>query len=153
MLMPRVPNRYMPSGTSATADQSNSHGTHASSASRWKPKMTAAMRGWNRRAVSRLRNWSRHSRRSSLVGSTGIDNSAAVHRHRPRGFLVEDEVEYQRLDVAVEDQPDHLRVLVDHRRAGVTPDDVRGADEVERRLQVQLVLLVHPPLGQLERPL
>ena len=61
-------------------------------------------------------------------------------RHGPGLLLGVDEVQHQRLDVAVEDQADHLGVLVDHRAARVAADDVGRADEVERRLQVSLSL-------------
>ena len=64
-----------------------------------------------------------------------------------------DEVQHQRLDVAVEDQADHLGVAVDHRAAGVAADDVGRADEVERRLQVELVLALDPARRQIERRL
>ena len=60
------------------------------------------------------------------------DNRPAIDADRPRDFLVENEVQHQRLDVAVEDQPDDFALLVDHRRPGVAADDVVGRDEVQR---------------------
>src|SRR5437764_1366316 len=42
---------------------------------------------------------------------------------------------------------------VRHRAARVAADDVRRAHEVERRLQVEFVLPLHPALGQVERRL
>ena len=46
-----------------------------------------------------------------------LDDRPAIDRHRPGHVLVVDEVEHQRLDVAVEDQADDLGVLVDDRAA------------------------------------
>src|SRR5262245_44297994 len=83
----------------------------------------------------------------------GLDTAPAVHAHRPGLLLVEDEVQYQRLDVAVEDQADHLGALVHDRAARVAADDVRGADEVERRRQVELCPALDPPGREVERRL
>src|SRR5947209_7003859 len=55
-------------------------------------------------------------------------------------FFAVDEVQDQRLDVAVEDQAYQLGVLVDDRAARIAADDVGRADEVERRFQVEFVL-------------
>src|SRR5690242_3313618 len=54
-----------------------------------------------------------------------IDADGSSHR------VVKDEVPRQRLDVPVKDDANHLRVLVDSRRARVAADDVAGVDEVQ----------------------
>ena len=46
--------------------------------------------------------------------------------------------------------PDHLGVPVDHGAAGVAADDVGGADEVERRVELHPILALDPAPGQLE---
>ena len=51
-----------------------------------------------------------------------------MHRHGARDLVGVDEAVGQHLDVAVEDQPDDLEVLVDDRAARVAADDVVAAD-------------------------
>ena len=59
-----------------------------------------------------------------------------MHADGP-GFLIGvNEVEHQRLDVAVEDDAALFARLVHHRAAAVAADDVGRADEVERRILV-----------------
>src|SRR5437879_10535980 len=65
------------------------------------------------------------------------ENRARVHRDRARPVVRIDEVPGQGLDVAVEDQPHELEVLVQERRPRVAPDDVVRRDEIERRGQVE----------------
>ena len=76
-----------------------------------------------------------------------------MHRYRAGHLLREHEVEHERLDIAVEDNADHLGVLVDHRAAGVSADDVRGRNEVERRPHVEPALALVPARRQVERRL
>src|SRR4051794_36201686 len=74
-----------------------------------------------------------------------------MDRHGSGLFLSINEVEHQRLDVAVKDQTDDLGVLIDDGAARVAADDVGGADEIERRLQIELALTLDPALRQVER--
>ena len=74
-----------------------------------------------------------------------------MDRDRPRHLVGVDEIEHERLDVAVEDDAHHLARSVDDRAARVAADDVGRADEIERRVGVELVLVLQPALGQLER--
>src|SRR5262245_36723480 len=60
------------------------------------------------------------------------------------------EIEDQRLDVAVEDDPAIFAGLVDDRAAAVAADDVGGADEVEGGIHVERLGRVEPGWGQLE---
>src|SRR5437870_9454177 len=55
-----------------------------------------------------------------------LDQGRAVHRDRTVHGLVEAVLAAERLDVTVEDQPDELAVLVEHRRPGVPANDVVG---------------------------
>src|SRR5262249_14974118 len=82
-----------------------------------------------------------------------LDDALRVDGDGSGDFVGEDEVQHQRLDVAVKDQTHHLRVLVDNGTAGVAADDVGGADEVQRRLQVELVPGLDPTGRQVERRL
>ena len=83
---------------------------------------------------------SRRPGRSPRTPSQRLQDAPGIDRHGPRLLVGVDEVEHQRLDVAVEDEPDHLALAVHHRAARVAADDVGRGDEVERRLQVELVL-------------
>src|SRR3954465_11061038 len=56
----------------------------------------------------------------------------------------------QRLDVAVENDADELPGAVKRRAAGVSADDVAGADEVEWRGQIESGFFLDPSFGQLE---
>jgi hypothetical protein len=73
-----------------------------------------------------------------------------VHRHGPGDLIGIKEAVGQLLDVAVEDEPHHLRIPVDHRTPRVPADDVVGGHEIERLSQVEPVLVGLPPFGELE---
>src|SRR5438477_3842444 len=75
------------------------------------------------------------------------DRDGAVDRR------IEPVLAAQRLDVPVEDEADHLQVLVEDGRSGVTADDVVGGRHVERGPQVDPFVLVgdRPALRERER--
>ena len=73
-----------------------------------------------------------------------LDDRPRVDRHRAVDARFVDVVARQHLDVAVEDQAHQFALLVDDRRPAVAADDVVGADEVERRLQVERGLVLDP---------
>ena len=56
---------------------------------------------------------------------------------RPGRAVVVAEVEYERLDVAVEDQTDDFIVAVNDGASGVAADDVGRRDKVKWGLQLQ----------------
>src|SRR5262249_36190948 len=62
-----------------------------------------------------------------------------------------DEVAHQAVAVAVEVDSDELPLSIEDGAAGVPADGVRCRDEVERRVEIELVLAVEPALGQIER--
>ena len=49
------------------------------------------------------------------------------------------EITDQRLDIAIEDQPDDVPIPIDNRRAGVSSDDVVRGNKIERSGKIQLV--------------
>src|SRR5215467_10191100 len=57
----------------------------------------------------------------------------------------------ERFDVAVEQEPDDLRVLVDDWRPGIAANGVVAGDEIERLLRVQGRLRRDPARRQRER--
>ena len=78
-----------------------------------------------------------------------------MHRNGPPTFgLVDVHVTIgQLLQIAVEIQPDNLRVAIDDRAAGVPADDVRRVHTIEGRGQVQLVFALDPARWQVKRRL
>src|SRR5439155_25459034 len=80
-----------------------------------------------------------------------LDDGLRVDRYRPRLLIGVSEIEHQRLEVAVKDQADDLGFLVDDRATRIAADDVRRANEIERRLQVELAFALDPALRQVER--
>ena len=74
-----------------------------------------------------------------------------MDRDGPRLLVAVDEIEHQRLDVAVEDDPDELALAIHHRAAGISADDIRGGDEVERGREIDLCFGVGPNRWQIER--
>src|SRR5947199_57549 len=62
-----------------------------------------------------------------------------------------DEVAHQAVAVAVEVEADQLAGPVQHRAARVAADRVGRRHEVERCLQIELVLTIEPALRQHER--
>lgn len=85
---------------------------------------------------------------SAVDFTQGLDNAGGVDAGCPGLDVGVNEVEHQRLNVAVEDQPDDFACAVDDRAAGVTADDVGRADKVKRRGQVELVLGFERAFGQ-----
>src|SRR5260370_87353 len=84
--------------------------------------------------------------------SLPLDAAATPSRRRTVDRRVEAGGSAQGLDLAGDDGADGLPLLVEHGRAGVAGGDVVGGAEVERRREVDLVVLVgmHPAVGQLE---
>src|SRR5439155_17609386 len=78
-----------------------------------------------------------------------------VHGHEAVQLHVVDVIAHQAFDIAEEDQSYELTVLVDDGRAGVSAGDVAGADEIERRGKVQLLLVrgIEVSRGQVKRGL
>ena len=70
--------------------------------------------------------------------SQGFENRAAVDGQCPALLVAEYIVPDQRWQIAVEDDAHQFAVAVDHRAARVAADDVGGADEVQRRVEIQL---------------
>ena len=73
----------------------------------------------------------------AIDGLKRLDDSARIDRNGPRDSIIVAEVENERLNVAVEDQPDDLIVAIHDRAARVPADDVRRRNEVERRLEAE----------------
>src|SRR5579863_3360852 len=48
------------------------------------------------------------------------------------------EIAAERIDIAVEGEPQHIRLGVDHRRAGIAADDVVGRREIEHGAGIEL---------------
>ena len=63
-----------------------------------------------------------------------------MDRQRPRLLVGIDVVQYQRLNVAVEDDPHQFAGPVYDRAARVSADDIRGIDEIEGRGKIQPAL-------------
>lgn len=63
-----------------------------------------------------------------------------MDRQRPRLLVGIDVVQYQRLNVAVEDDPHQFASPVYDRAARVSADDIRGIDEIEGRGKIQPAL-------------
>ena len=57
----------------------------------------------------------------------------------PRLVIGVDEVAHQAMAIAIEVDADEFAGAIEHRAAGVAADRVRGGDEVERRLGIELV--------------
>ena len=70
-----------------------------------------------------------------------LDDRAGIDRDGPREAVVVDEVEDERMDVAVEDQADDLVLAVDDRAPRVAADDVGRRDEVQRRVEPEPALV------------
>ena len=66
-----------------------------------------------------------------------FQDARAVHAQGAGLFVVVAEIGGERLDVAVEDDADELSFLVHDRAAGVAADDVVGADEIERHVEIE----------------
>src|SRR5438477_10460429 len=58
------------------------------------------------------------------------------------------EIPGQRFDIAVEDNSNHFTLFVDRWRSGVSPDNIGRRYKVERRLQVEFCLRIHPAFRQ-----
>ncbi len=56
----------------------------------------------------------------------------------------------KRLDVPVENNPDKFTVSIDDGAAGVTADNVGGANKVKRSAEVELFAFLKPALGQVK---
>src|SRR5215207_7702982 len=93
MLMPSVPNRYSPATAHARPDHENSHGMHASSASRWKPMIPVRIGMWARLRPFGSSQPNRQNRRSTafifasmlapfLVPDGTVKRSPARHSRR-----------------------------------------------------------------------
>src|SRR5213593_2699469 len=76
--------------------------------------------------------------------SQRFDDSLRVNGHGACFLLREQEVEHERIDVAVENNSHQLGIPVDDRAAGIAPDDVGGADEIEGRVQIEPALALDP---------
>ena len=79
-----------------------------------------------------------------------FDDCLRVHCHGTRLLVGVHEVEHERLDVAVENQADDFRIPIDDGASRIAADDVGRADEVERRVEVDLVLSLDPAGRQVE---
>ena len=75
-------------------------------------------------------------------------NTSRIDGHCAPLHVAEGEIPGKRLDVAVENDPDHFALLVHGGRAGVAADDVSRGNEVERSLEIQLCLRLHPAFWQ-----
>src|SRR5262245_12727176 len=82
--------------------------------------------------------------------SQDLEDRARVDRDRTGLYVTVDEIEHERLDVAVKDYADHFAVAVDDGTARVAANDVRSADEIERRLGIDLVFVLEPAFRQFE---
>ena len=66
-------------------------------------------------------------------------------------FVGVNAIEHERLNVAVENDPDEFSGLVHHRAAAVAANDVGIGDEIESRFRIERRLLVDPTVRQIER--
>src|SRR4051794_33632941 len=77
-----------------------------------------------------------------------LGDGLRTDRNRAGVRLRENEIPHERLDVAVEDEADDFALAIDDGAARVAADDVIGADEVEGRLHVDVLLVLEPATGQ-----
>src|SRR5579862_1697634 len=80
----------------------------------------------------------------------GFGNAGHVDRHGAVYAPVVAEIAAKGLDVAIEDQTDHLAFPPDHRRARIASDDVVRGSEIEIRVQIDSGLCRKPSVRQLE---
>src|SRR5438874_1601558 len=73
-----------------------------------------------------------------------------MHGHSSRLLISINVVKHERLEIAIEDQTDELGVSVHDRATGITPDNIRGADKVKRRREVQISFVPDPGFGKIE---
>src|SRR5437870_10402057 len=83
--------------------------------------------------------------------SQRFDDTLRVNGDGACFLLREKKVEHERMDVAVENYPHQLGIPVDDRAAGVAPDDVGGADEIEGRVQIEPALALDPEWREIKR--
>src|SRR3954470_18951686 len=68
--------------------------------------------------------------------SQRFHDRAGMYAHSPRLLIGVGEIEAQRLNNAIEDNPAVLAALVGHRAATVAADDVGRANKIERRILI-----------------
>src|SRR5208282_3305765 len=85
-----------------------------------------------------------------IDAAEGFEDGARVDGDGSGLAVIVGEVPGEGFDVTVEDDADHLAVAVHGGRAGVAADDVRGVNEIQRRVEIELGLCVMPALRQLE---
>ena len=91
-----------------------------------------------------------HQIRSFVHALQRFKDASGIDRDGTGDGVAVGVVEYQRLDVAIEDDANEFALAVDDGGAGVASDDVRRADEVERRVELHLVLGLVPAVGKHE---
>src|ERR1041385_7444764 len=65
-------------------------------------------------------------------------------------FVDVNEIEYEAVDVAVENEADDLGVFVDDRAAGIPANDVSGANKIHRRAEVEFGFALDPRFRNVE---
>ena len=76
-----------------------------------------------------------------------------MHRDRAIHLGVVPVIAGERMNVAVERQPDQASLRIDERAAGIAADDVVRRDIVERRIRIELRARIEPSLRLAERRL
>src|SRR5437588_606082 len=82
-----------------------------------------------------------------------LQDSPRVHVNGARYIVGVNKVPGKRLYIAVEDDAYHFAFFVDGGTAGIAANDIRSGDEIQRRLEIQLWLGLHPAVCQLVRRL
>ena len=80
--------------------------------------------------------------------SQRFDDRGGINRHCAGLGIGVNAIQHQRLNVAVENDADQLGIFVDDRAAGIATDDVGRANEIERRLQIELARIIDAPARQ-----
>src|SRR4051812_13565568 len=83
-----------------------------------------------------------HQPLGAVDGPQGLDDRAGIDRDGPRDPIVVDKIQYERLDVAVEDQSDNFVVAIDDGAPRVAADDVGRRDEVQLRVEPEPALVL-----------
>src|ERR1700681_2548653 len=79
-----------------------------------------------------------------------FENRAAIDRDRAGLVVGVGKSSAQAFQIAVEYETDKLPVAVNHRRSGVSADDVERGNEVERCAQIEIALSFAPTRRQIE---
>src|SRR5215831_13622721 len=80
-----------------------------------------------------------------------MSDGGAIHGHRAVRVLVIHEAPHQALDVSVEYDSNEVTVTVDNRGAGIPPNNIGGAYEIERCREIEALSSLLISLWQIKR--